>query len=119
MVEFNLSFIKIAQLYNYRIQDVAYDLYDEKMQFRLANHFAGFPIIEVTVKYFKLGSNPKYGITISDTDNIEHRMTARTEKSVESLVKFVADEIKIDLEKEIETAKDNKKHKRILVSGPL
>lgn len=119
MVAFNLSFIKMAQLYNYQIQDVVYDLHNDKIQFRLANYFAGCPGIKVTVKYFKLGSNPKYSIVISDTDDIEHRMTSNVEKTVESLTESIADNLKDDLEKEIENANNNKKHKRILVSGPL
>lgn len=99
MVAFKLSFIKLAQLYNYQIQDVIYDSYNNKIQFRLANYFADFPGIIVTIKYFRLGSDPKYSVALSDTDDIEFRMTSNAEESVESLAKFIADGLKDTLGK--------------------
>ena len=118
MVAFKLSFIKEAQLLNYQIQDVVYYLDKNKLEFKLANYFAGYPGIKVTVRYFAIGpASP--GIAISDTNDIEYRMTANAEKYVESLVKDISCVIKDSLGKEIENAKNRKKSKELLTNPPL
>lgn len=119
MVAFKLSFIKEADLFSYQIQDVVYDLNKDKLQFKLANYFADFPNIKVTIGYFAIGTASKYGISMSDTDDIEFRMTTNAEKHVESIVKDISYEIRDYLREEIENAKNRKKPKGLLANLPL
>jgi len=119
MVAFKLLFIKKAELLSYQIQNVAYDLDKDKLQFRLVNYLADYPEIKVTVKYFAIGTASKYGIVMSDTDDITYRMTSDAEKHIESIVKGISCEIKSGLRKEIENAKNRKGSKGLLVNLPM